>query len=94
MMNLDKYKALSKEGREQVDAAGIFYELNSGAILRKKADADNKKVFAAGVKKLKLSPQHFKALFHTIYDTSWENMKRFKFKVSKAKLKQKLFDDK
>ncbi len=93
MINLDKYKALNQAGREQINAAGIFYELNSGPILRKKADADNKKVFAAGVKKLKLSPQHTKALFNTIYDSSWENMKRFKFTVDKAKLKKKLFDD-
>jgi TRAP-type C4-dicarboxylate transport system substrate-binding protein len=94
MINHDKYKALSQEGKEQVDAAGIFYELNSGAILRKKADADNKKVFAAGVKKLTLSPQYAKALFNTIYDASWENLQRFKFVVNKAELKQKLFDDK
>jgi TRAP-type C4-dicarboxylate transport system substrate-binding protein len=83
MINLDKYNALSKEGREQIDAAGVFYELNSGRILRVKADADNKKVFASGVKHLKLSPQYAKALVKTIYGSSWDNMKRFKFKVDK-----------
>lgn len=94
MINLKKYKCLSQEGKEQVDAAGIYYELNSGRILRQKADANNKKVFAAGVKKLNLSPQHAKALFNTIYNASWENMKRFKFAVDKVKLKKNLFDDK
>lgn len=88
MINRKKYKSFSQEGKEQVDAAGIYYELNSGRILRQKADANNKKVFAAGVKKLNLSPQHAKALFNTIYNASWENMKRFKFVVDKAKLQK------
>jgi hypothetical protein len=48
-------------------------------MICQKADANNKKVFAADVKKLNLSPQQAKALFNTIYDASWENMKRFKF---------------
>jgi hypothetical protein len=48
-------------------------------MICQKADANNEKVFAADDKKLNLSPQHAKALFNTIYDASWENMKRFKF---------------
>jgi TRAP-type C4-dicarboxylate transport system substrate-binding protein len=94
MMNLDKYKALSNAERKQIDAAGLFYEQESGKILRKKADADNKKVFAAGVKKMRLKEPYASALVDTIYGSSWEKMKKYKFRIDKAKLKAKLFDDK
>jgi TRAP-type mannitol/chloroaromatic compound transport system substrate-binding protein len=93
MMNLDKYKSLSNKARKQIDAAGLFYEENSGGILRKKADSDNKKVFAAGVKKMRLEEPYASALVNTIYGSSWEKMKKYKFRVDKAKLKAKLFDD-
>ena len=93
MMNLDKYKALSNKGRDQLNAAGLHYEQKSGGILRKKADFDNKKVFAAGVKKMHLKEPYASALVNTIYGSSWENMKKYKFTVDKAKLKEKLFDD-
>ena len=92
MMNLDKYNALSSKAR--IDAAGLHYEKESGGILRRKADVDNKKVFAAGVKKMKLKEPYASALVKTIYGSSWEKMKKYKFKVDKATLKAKLFDDK
>jgi hypothetical protein len=88
MINLKNYNSFSQKGKKQVDAAGIDYEFNSGGMMRQKPDANNKKVFAAGVKKLNLSPQQAKALFNTIYNASWENMKRFKFAVKKVKLKK------
>lgn len=94
MMNLDKYKALSSKARKQIDAAGLFYEQGSGKILRRKADVDNKKVFAAGVKRMKLDEPYASALVKTIYGSSWEKMKKYKFKVDKAMLKAKLFDEK
>ena len=94
MMNLDKYKALSNKAREQIDAAGLYYEQNSGGILRKKADVDNEKVFAAGVKKMQLKEPYASALVNTIYGSSWEKMKKYKFTVDKATLKAKLFDEK
>ena len=94
MINRDKYKSLSQKARKQIDAAGLFYEQNSGKVLRKKADADNVKVFAAGVKRYQMKEPYASALVKTIYDSSWEKMKKYKFQVDKAMLKAKLFDDK
>jgi TRAP-type C4-dicarboxylate transport system substrate-binding protein len=93
MMNLDKYKSLSNAARKQINAAGLHYEQNSGKILRKKADVDNKLVFAAGVKKMKLEEPYASALVKTIYGSSWEKMKKYKFRVDKAALRAKLFDE-
>jgi TRAP-type mannitol/chloroaromatic compound transport system substrate-binding protein len=92
MINRDIYKGLSSKGRAQLDAAGIHYENNSGKILRKKADVDNAKVFAAGVKKMKLGEPYASALVETIYGASWEKMKRYKFRVDRETLRAKLFD--
>lgn len=94
MINLDKYKSLSNAQRKQIDAAGLFYEQNSGKVLRKKADADNEKVFAAGVKKFYMKEPYASALLKTIYESSWEKLKGYKFRVDHAALKAKLFDDK
>ena len=93
MINRDKYKNLSNKARQQIDAAGLFYEQNSGKVLRKKADADNIKVFAAGVKNYHMKEPYASALVKTIYDSSWEKMKRYKFRVDQAALKAKLFDE-
>ena len=93
MMNLDKYKALSKAGRKQINAAGLHYENESGKILRKSADIDNKKVFAAGVKKMHLKEPYASVLVKTIYGSSWEKMKKYKFRVDKKALRAKLFDE-
>lgn len=94
MMNLDKYNGLSNKARKQINAAGLHYENESGEILRKKADIDNKKVFAAGVKKMKLKEPYASALVETIYGSSWEKMKKYKFRIDKDLFKKKLFDEK
>ena len=94
LINRDKYKALSNKARTQIDAAGLYYENNSGGILRKKADADNTKLFASGVKKLRLEEPYGAALVKTIYDAGWEKMKKYKFRVDRETLRSKLFDDK
>lgn len=92
MINLDKYKALSNKARKQVEAAGLYYENNSGKLLLAKGIADTKKVFESGVKKIHLDAAHAKALVDTVYGASWESMAKYEFRVDKAKLKAKLFN--
>lgn len=43
---------------------------------------------------MQLKEPYASALVNTIYGSSWEKMKKYKFTVDKATLKAKLFDEK
>ena len=70
-MNLDKFNSLPAKAQAQIKAAGLHYENTSGELLQKKAQVDNAKIYAAGVKKFILPPEYAKAYSRTIYEANW-----------------------
>ena len=51
LINIDKWKTLSKSVQDKLTETGLAFEQGSEPILRKKADADNKKLWASGPSK-------------------------------------------
>lgn len=90
-MNLDKYKAMPKKEREALDAAGLKLEDESGPAQRKIVEIDNKKVFAAGVKVVKLEGETATNYLATVSDSVWDDAKKRKFTVSYDKLRALLY---
>ena len=89
-MNLDKFNSLPAMAQAQLRAAGLHYENTSGALLKKKAEIDNAKVYAAGVKKFVLPPEYAKAYSRTIYEAKWAHTAKQKFTVDFKLLKSKM----
>jgi TRAP-type transport system periplasmic protein len=94
VMNLDKYKALTKKERAYLAAAALKLEDESGAAQRKIIDIDNKKVFAQGVKLFKLDAAHEKAYLNTVFGATWDAAKKDKkLVVPYAKLRKLLYKE-
>jgi TRAP-type C4-dicarboxylate transport system substrate-binding protein len=94
VMNLDKYKALTKKERVYLEAAALKLEDESGAAQRKIIDIDNKKVFAEGVKLVNLDAAHEKAYLNTIFGATWDAAKTDKkLVVPYAKLRKLLYKE-
>ena len=90
-MNKDKFDKLSKAGQEQVLAAGLHYERESGPLLKQRADIDNQKVFEAGVKDYTLPPEYAKAYIKTILDANWADAATRDYTVDFETLKSKMY---
>ena len=86
-MNKDKFDALPKKAQDQLVAAGLLYERNSGAILQKRAEIDNQKVYKAGVQRLILPPEIAKAYIKTIISANWKAAEKYKFTEDFGKMK-------
>ena len=91
LINLDKWKTLSKSVQDKLTQAGLAFEQGSEPILRKKADADNEKLWASGLKKLELKGEARSAYLRTVYELAWEMRSKNKFTVPFAKLKEKMY---
>jgi len=75
-MNLDAYNKLSRQERAVINAAALKYEQTSGPLLRKLADIDNEKVFAAGVKHVDLTGKARDAYLDTVYNATWDGAEK------------------
>ncbi len=94
VMNLDRYKSLTKQERDYIEAASMKLEDDSGPAQRKIIDIDNAKVFAAGVKLVKLDAAHEKAYLKTIFGSTWDAAKTdTKLTVPYAKLRSLLYKE-
>ena len=91
VINLDKFKSLSKSVQDKLVQTGLAFEQGSEPILRKKADTDNEKLWASGLQKLHLKGEARKAYLHTIYELSWQVRKDKPYTVPFAKLKEKMY---
>ena len=89
-MNLDAFNKLPKKARDQLVAAGLHYENNSGQVLKKKAAIDNKKVKDAGVQDLHLEGEYAKAYVNTIINANWADAAKRKYTVPFEELKSKM----
>ena len=91
VVNLDKWKTLPKSVQDMLNKQGLAFEENSITILRKKANVDNEKLWASGLKKIELKGAVQSAYLRTIYERSWEARKDRKYTVPFAKLKEKMY---
>jgi TRAP-type C4-dicarboxylate transport system substrate-binding protein len=91
VVNLDKWKTLPKSVQDMLNKQGLAFEENSIPTLRKKANADNEKLWAAGLKKIELKGDVRRAYLTTIYERSWDVRKDTKYTVPFAKLKEKMY---
>jgi TRAP-type C4-dicarboxylate transport system substrate-binding protein len=91
VVNLDKWKTLPKSVQDMLNKQGLAFEENSITILRKKADIDNAKLWAAGMKKIELKGEARKAYLRTVYELAWEARKDANYTVPFAKLREKMY---
>ena len=66
IMNLDKWKSLSKSKQAALTAAGIQYEKTSAGTIRGRADVDNAKFMGKEVQPIELKGEYAKAYLSTI----------------------------
>lgn len=92
-MNLDKYNALTKSQRTAIDDASLKFEDESGAAQQKIIAIDNKKVYAAGVKRVKLEPAIAKAYLETVNGATWDDSKKRKLTVPYATMRRLLYSE-
>lgn len=86
-MNKTKFDKLPKKAQNQLIAAGLHYEQASGAILKKRAEIDNQKVYKEGVQRLILPPDIAKVYIKTIISANWKAAEKYKFTADFKKLK-------
>ena len=91
VINLDKWKSLPKSVQDKLTQTGLAFEQGSEPILRKKADADNEKLWASGLQKHELKGEARKAYLRTVYELAWEARAKNDFTVPFAKLKEKMY---
>ena len=92
-MNKDKFEKLPKKAQEQLLAAGLKYENESGALLKEYARIDNEKVFKEGVKDYTLEGEFGQAFINTILSANWADAAKRKFSVDFEILKSKMYKD-
>ena len=92
MMNADKFNSLSAEAQNQLSEAGRYMEKESSVVLRKKIDADTRRLMDAGVKELELKGAQRTAYLKSVYESTWDAVKNYKYKVDFQILKSKLYN--
>ncbi len=87
IMNLDKYKSLSKKHQELIDKQGLIYENDSNPLLAKLSVVDNDKLEKAGIKNVDLTGKAKAAYLKTIYGAKWAENDTRKYSIDYKKLK-------
>ncbi len=94
VMNLDKYKAMSKKERDYIEAASRKLEDASGPAQRAIIKVDNEKLFKEGLERLELPPANKKAFIKTVFGATWDAAKTDKkLTVPYAKLRKLLYEE-
>ncbi len=91
IINRDAYNKLTQAQRDLLDKQGRIYEVESDAILDAKAEIDNAKLKAAGVKTIVLTGKVGKAYIDTIYRAKWAQNDKKKYIVDYKKLKPLMY---
>ena len=91
VINDDKFNSLPKSAQDTLVKAALAFEQGSEPFLRETADADNKKMFDAGMQKFELTGEARKAYLRIIYAGGWERRKNNNFQIPYAKLKEKMY---
>jgi TRAP-type transport system periplasmic protein len=94
IVNLDKWKSLSKEQQKLLNDQALAFEKNGSAVIIKKGKEDDAKLAKAGVKDLELKGPVGKAYIKTIYEAKWaQNDKANKDTPDYKKLKSLLYPE-
>lgn len=92
VINLKKFKSLTKAQQKLLVDQGRKFERDSNAVLAKKSVIDNKKLAAAGIKNIDLEGAVKKAYLGTIYGAKWTDNAKRKYNSPFETLKAKLMD--
>jgi len=92
IINLDKWKSLSKAQQNLLTEQGKIYEKEGPAAFIKNGEKDDAKLKKAGVVDIVLKGAVRKAYLKTIYDTKWKELDSLKYSVDYKKLKPLLFN--
>ncbi|MEE2995972.1 MAG: hypothetical protein VX700_02415 [Pseudomonadota bacterium] len=80
-MNKTRFDKLSKKGQDQLIAAGLHYENESGAVLKAGVAKDNAKIYADGVTAYNVPGDYGKAFTSTIIKANWADASKRKDKM-------------
>lgn len=89
-MNKDRFDKLPKKGQEQLLAAGLYYENESGRVIKDLIAIDNAKIKADGVEDYTLPGEYGKAFTATILKANWADAAKRKYSVDFELLKSKM----
>ncbi|MGB7951844.1 MAG: TRAP transporter substrate-binding protein DctP [Candidatus Binatia bacterium] len=91
IVNLDKWKGLSKAQQEMLNDQALILEKDGVAIIIKKGNEDDAKLAKAGVKDIELEGAERNAYLGTIYGAKWAQNDKLKYTVDYKKLKLLLY---
>lgn len=89
-MNKEKFDKLPKKAQDQIVAAGLHYENESGKVIKDLIAIDNAKIKADGVQDLNLPGEYGKAFTATILKANWADAAKRKYSVDFEVLKSKM----
>jgi TRAP-type C4-dicarboxylate transport system substrate-binding protein len=91
VVNLDKWKTLSKQQQDLLTAQAKVLEKDGVAILLAKGKEDDAKLKEAGVQDIELKGAVRKAYLNTIYEAKWAQNDKLNYTVDYQKLKSLLY---
>ena len=89
-MNKDRFDKLSKEAQDQIVAAGLYYENESGRVIKELIAIDNAKIKADGVESWNAPGEYGKAFMETILKANWADAASREYSVDFELLKSKM----
>jgi TRAP-type transport system periplasmic protein len=92
LVNLDKWKSLSKEQQALITKQGRTFEHDGSAIIITKGKEDDAKLKAAGVQDLELKGDVRKAYLMTIYEAKWAQNDKVNTEADYKKLRALLYN--
>lgn len=91
IINLDKWKGLSKAQQDLLTSQARVYETDGAAIVIQKGKEDDAKLKEAGVQDIELKGDVAKAYLDTIYSAKWAQNDGLHYTVDYKKLKSLLY---
>ena len=91
LINLNKWKSLSKEQQAILDKQVPVFEHEGAKIVIKKGEQDDAKLKAAGVKDIVLTGAASKAYLDTIYEAKWAQNDKVNHEADYPKLRALLY---
>jgi TRAP-type C4-dicarboxylate transport system substrate-binding protein len=91
IVNLDKWKSLSKEQRDALTQQAAIFEKDGAALVIKKGQEDDIKLKEAGIEDITLTGAVAKAYVDTIYTAKWKQNDEHQYTVDYKKLKSLLY---